>query len=193
MTISHFRTALRAVAAAALLIPALSFAADDAASPAAGSAAPLSSTDQRFVQKAAQGGLAEVQLGQLAAQKAASQQVRMLGEQMARDHGQAHTELQRLAASKGIGLPKEPSEEHREKLADLQEQSGRDFDRSYTDFMVKEHDKDIEEFEQQSENGSDPQLKAYAAKTLPVLRAHREHAESTRSAVESRASTSRAD
>lgn len=139
--------------------------------------------DQKFAMEAAQGGMMEVDLGQLAAQKAASQAVKEFGQRMVTDHGKANMQLQQIASMKGMSLPKAlPADmkQEREKLAGT---SGTEFDRMYMSHMVKDHEKDVKEFEMQAEKGADPALRSFAQETLPVLRQHLELAKSVAAQV----------
>jgi putative membrane protein len=139
--------------------------------------------DHKFAMDAAQGGLMEVELGQLAAQKASNQGVKDFGQRMVRDHGQANQQLMQIASQKGMSLPKElttDKKQHREKLAAA---SGAEFDRMYMSHMVKDHEKDVKEFEKQAQSGKDPALRSFAEQTLPILRQHLELARSLASLV----------
>ncbi len=124
-----------------------------------GSAAMVAGVDQEFAQDAAMGGMAEVELGRLAASKATNPRVVRFGQQMITDHGKANEELKEIARMKHIPLPKDLDEAHRTKKQHLEQFSGTDFDRAYVDAMVHDHEKDLDHFEQQAANGSDPELK----------------------------------
>lgn len=136
-----------------------------------------------FVMKAAHGGLAEVKLGQLATEKALSADVKAFGQQMVDDHGKANDELKQLAASKGITLPTDLDATHQATYDRLSKLSGAEFDRAYMADMVKDHHEDVNEFRRESKSGSDPDVKAWAAKTLPTLEHHLQMAESTNAKV----------
>jgi putative membrane protein len=132
----------------------------------------VSDQDREFVNKAATGGLAEVELGRIAAQRATRPSVRSFGERMVTDHGRGNAELASLARSKGIEVPTalEPSQQAmRDRLSAL---SGNDFDRAYMSEMVRDHTEDVALFERAAEISSDPDLKAWAAQSLPMLREH---------------------
>ena len=140
--------------------------------PAAAQVQLVSDQDREFVNKAATGGLAEVELGRLAAQRAARPSVRSFGERMVTDHGRGNAELATLARSKGIEVPTalEPSQQAvRDRLSSL---SGNDFDRDYMSEMVRDHTEDVALFERAAETSTDPDLKAWATRSLPMLRAH---------------------
>jgi putative membrane protein len=129
-------------------------------------------TDQQFVSLAAMGGLAEVQLGRLATERAARGSVQQFAERMVLDHGALTAELAKLAERKGLTIPVAPGEAHQQGKERLARLSGHDFDRAYMQEMVADHTKDIAHFEHQAQRGSDPDLKAFAAEALPVLRQH---------------------
>ncbi|MGQ3052291.1 MAG: DUF4142 domain-containing protein [Roseateles sp.] len=137
----------------------------------------MSAVDREFAMKAAIGGLAEVQLGELAQRQGVSDEVKRFGAQMVKDHGQANQELKRIAAGKGLELPTQLDVEHRRMAEKLQRASGAQFDRLYAQAMLGAHKKDIALFEKQASGGQDMELKAFAAKTLPALRQHLTHAQ----------------
>ena len=149
------------------------------------SAAKLSSTDKSFVEKAAVGGLAEVQMGKLAKEKAGSDQVKQFGTRMVDDHTKANDQLKQVASNKGITLPTDLDSEHKGKVAKLEKLSGAQFDRAYMDDMVSDHKKDVAEFQKQAKSGNDADIKGFASKTLPTLQEHLTLAESTDKAVKS--------
>lgn len=132
----------------------------------------LSSQDRKFLMDAAMGGLMEVELGRVAAQKGSSEAVKQFGQRMVDDHSAANTELMSLATSKGITLPTALDEKHQEHVTKMSAMSGADFDRAYMKMMVSDHTKDVSEFEKQSTKGADADLKAFAAKALPTLQEH---------------------
>jgi len=135
--------------------------------------------DHTFVTKAAIGGMAEVKLGTLATEKAANADVKSFGQQMVDDHGKANDELKQLASTKGITLPTDIDAKEQAKYDRLSKLSGAEFDRAYMREMVSDHRTDVAEFRHESEHGSDPDVKAWAAKTLPTLEHHLQIAEST--------------
>jgi putative membrane protein len=130
------------------------------------------SPDQKFVLEAAMGGMEEVQLGQLAVSKAASDDVKQFGQHMVDDHSKANDELKALAASKNITLPTELAGKQKADYDKLSKLSGAAFDREYMKMMVDDHNKDVAEFQKESTSGKDPDVKAWAAKTLPTLQQH---------------------
>jgi len=132
----------------------------------------MSSSDREFVMEAAMGGMMEVELGRIAAQKGMSESVKQFGQRMVDDHSKANEELTTLATSKGITLPTALDEKHQKDVTKLSAMSGADFDRAYSKMMLSDHNKDVKEFEKQSTKGADPDIKAFAGKTLPTLQEH---------------------
>jgi len=135
-------------------------------------ASTVAEEDSKFAVESASGGMMEVQLGELAQQKAASQKVKDFGAMMVRDHSKANDELKSIAANKNITLPPAPGEDHMDHIKKLSEKSGKEFDKDYIDLMVDDHKKDIDKFEKCSKDAKDADLKAFAAKLLPTLREH---------------------
>jgi putative membrane protein len=129
----------------------------------------LSTKDKTFMRKAAKGGMMEVAMGRLAEQNAQSEDVKSFGKRMVTDHGTANDELKSIAAKKGVKLPgKEPSEKWSS-------------DKTYMNMMVKDHEKDLAEFQEEANNGSDPDVKKFAEKTAKVVQEHLDLAKETHS------------
>ena len=127
-----------------------------------------------FLTEAASGGLAEVELGTMASTKAQNAEVKKFAQMMVTDHSKANDELKSLASKKNITLPTSPTGEHQSVIQELQGKSGAEFDKAYIDNMLEDHEKDVAEFEKQSQNNPDADVKAFAAKTLPTLKKHLE-------------------
>jgi putative membrane protein len=134
--------------------------------------AQLSSADRTFATKAAAGGQAEVTLGRLATEKAASQQVRQFGEQMVTDHSQANQELQAIAKQQNLTLPTKPDAASVSTEQRLKARSGAAFDTAYARDMVQDHQQDVADFQKEADSGQDAAVKAFAQKYLPVLQHH---------------------
>jgi putative membrane protein len=132
----------------------------------------FSEKDFKFVTDAARGGMSEVQLGELAKQRGESQAVRTFGERMATDHKKANDELKDLAAKKGAILPTSMAHKETSTFERLQKATGKEFDKVYAADMVKDHKKDVKEFQKAAKDSEDPDLKAFAQKTLPTLQEH---------------------
>jgi len=149
----------------------------------AAAAGKLSATDTKFVHEAAVGGMAEVALGRLAAQKASSPDVKQFGQRMVDDHSKANDELKTYASQKGVTLPADLDQAHKATEARLSKLSGEAFDKAYMADMVKDHDKDVASFKHASTTANDADLKAWASKTLPTLQEHQTMAKSINSKV----------
>ena len=130
--------------------------------------------DEDFMNTAAQGGMEEVKLGELAASKAQSPEVKAFGQRMVTDHNKANTELKTLAAGKNFTLPTDVNGEQKEDTEKLSKLTGAAFDKEYVKMMVEDHEKDVADFQKQSTGASDAGVKAFAAKTLPTLKSHLE-------------------
>ena len=125
-----------------------------------------------FARDAAIGGIAEVELGRLAVQKAASPKVRQFGQKMIDDHSKANADLQTAAQTQGIALPTEIDSRHKAKMGELSKLSGFEFDKAYMKDMVKDHEKDVAEFEKAAKMSGDTPVRGFAEKALPTLREH---------------------
>ncbi len=140
-----------------------------------GDVAAVDEDDAEFAVKAANGGMAEVEMSELAENKATDPGVKDFARMMITDHSQANEELKALAAQKNIALPSSPDEDKREILTRLSARSGKDFDKAYIREMVKDHEKDVKLFEDGLLEVRDAELRAFIEKTLPVLRKHLTH------------------
>ncbi|HEX9941669.1 MAG TPA: DUF4142 domain-containing protein [Thermoanaerobaculia bacterium] len=161
--------ALAALAGLLALAPALA---------ATNARSTLHSNDKKFIWNAAVGGMEEVQLGQLAAQKASNPDVKNFGQRMVDDHSKANDRLKSLAAQKGVTLPTTLPADKRKDVDKLSKLSGAAFDREYMSMMVKDHKKDVSEFDKESKQARDSDVKSFAQGTLPTLREHLQMAQS---------------
>jgi putative membrane protein len=128
--------------------------------------------DLAFYRNAAEGGLAEVEMGTMAQQQARSPSVRDFGALMVKDHSAVNEKLKVIAESKNITLPANSSVEEMATKAKLKALSGSSFDKSYIKGMIKDHQEDIAEFKKEASSGRDPEARAFASATLPTLEAH---------------------
>ncbi len=158
------------VLAVALLLPGLARA--------HGTAANVNDSDKDFLNKAAQGNMAEVKMGQLAATHAQSAAVKSFGERMVKDHTKAVDELKALATKKSVTIPTDISADQQKKYDDLAKLSGADFDKAYMDEMIKDHDQDVSEFQDAAKSAKDKDIRNLAAKLLPTLKSHQKMAHS---------------
>lgn len=141
-----------------------------------GTVSNLSTEDKEFVSKAGMGGLAEVQMGNLALEKGTHADVKAFAQRMVTDHGKANEELQALATTKGLALPAELDAVHKGGLEHLNSLSGAEFDKAYMQHMVEDHDKAVADFDKASTSAGDSEIKAWAGKTLPTLQDHQRQA-----------------
>jgi putative membrane protein len=128
--------------------------------------------DVKFFKKAAEGGIAEVELGKLAQEKSSNASVKEFGAMMVTDHSAANDKLKAIADKKSIKLPTSPSAGQMATKTKLEVLSGGTFDKSYIKGMVEDHEEDIKEFQTEAASGQDPEAKAYATATLPTLQKH---------------------
>jgi putative membrane protein len=152
---------------------------------AGSSAASAKGGDSEFVTKAAQGGMEEVELGQLASSNAASADVKQFGQRMVTDHGKANEELKSIAQKSGDSVPSGLSKKQESDKARLSKLNGAEFDKAYMKMMVSDHKEDVAEFEKEAKSGKDSDVKAFASKTLPTLKEHLQMAEQVESKVAS--------
>ena len=153
---------------AALSVAGVALAQD---APAAKSSS-VSVKDKTFMRKAAKGGMMEVAMGNLAAQNGQNDNVKSFGKRMVTDHSKANDELKSIAAQKGVTLPsKEPT---------LKWSS----DKTYVDMMVKDHEKDLSEFQEEAKTGSDPEVKKFAEDTAKMVQEHLDLAKETQSKLQ---------
>ncbi len=132
----------------------------------------LSAKDKTFMKKAAKGGTMEVTMGRLAEQNGQSDDVKSFGKRMVTDHSKANEELKSIAAQKGVKLQsKEPSEKWSS-------------DKAYMDMMVKDHEKDLAEFQEEASTGTDPDVKKFAEDTAKVVQEHLDLAKQTQSKLQ---------
>lgn len=163
--------------------PSTSSAMGSANGTAKATVASVSSSDRKFMEKAAEGGLAEVELGKLATQKASAPEVKQFGQRMVDDHGKANDQLKQLATSKGVNLPTDLDRSTKREMDKLSKLSGADFDREYMKHMVSDHKKDVSDFKSEANKAKDAELKQFASSTLPTLEQHLQLAQSTEQAA----------
>lgn len=149
--------------------------------PAAGAAtapAPMAAmAPQEFVSNAASGGLFEVQSSELALERSQTPAVKEFAQMMINDHSKANEELKTLAEAKGLTVPTEIAGPPAQHMAAVQAAEGEAFDATYMQHQAQAHAETIALFQAQAEGGEDPDLRAWAEKTLPTLNAHAEHAQ----------------
>lgn len=163
-----------ALAAAGLFLTASGALADDATNN-------VSKTDQEFMLAAAQGGMTEVKLGQLAAQNASRQDLKDFGTMMVTDHTKINTDLKALAMQKGVTLPDDLDAKHQAMVDKLNSKSGDDFDKAYIAAMIKAHKHDLKAFQSESKSTQDPDLKTFVQNAIPTISEHLQHIQDLKS------------
>jgi putative membrane protein len=138
----------------------------------------LSKSEASFVTEAAGGNLAEIKLGELAAQKGTDPKVKDFGNRMVNDHTKANNDLKPIANAGVVRWPDSPPQDAQATYDKLSKLSGDQFDRQFMTVMVKDHRKVAQRYEQELGKASDAQLKTYIQNTLPTVRIHLQHAES---------------
>jgi putative membrane protein len=146
-------------------------------STASSSSSASANADQDFIANAAKGNRAEVTLGKMVESKTKDPSVRQFAQQMVKDHTTALNELTQLAQSKNITLPEGLPDDATALQSKLSSATGKALDKDYMDSMVDDHKKDVSEFQDASQNAKDPDVKQWAAKTLPTLQAHLQKAQ----------------
>jgi len=142
------------------------------AGPSSGISDQQSMMDQAFVRKALEGGNTEVQLGQLAQQKAQSDDVKQFAQRMVQDHTQLGDQMKPLAQQLGVNEPKGPSKKDKELMAKLQGLSGQQFDDAYIKAMLKDHKQDLKEFKDVAETTQNPNVKQAAQQGAGMISQH---------------------
>jgi len=161
-----------AVATAALVAFVQSPVAQEAKKEKAG----LQKQDAKMMREIAQADLAEVQAGKLGASKASSAEVKKFAQHMVDDHGKHLSEARAMAKTKGLQLPSAPAKKHQQAMKKLESASGAQFDKVFMQQMVKDHEEALKLVQNTAKNAKDPQLKADAEKTAPVIEKHLEEA-----------------
>ena len=140
--------------------------------------------DTKFMTKAASGGMLEVQLGKAVAPNAMSPQVKMIAERMVTDHTKINDELKAMAAKMNVTLPTTLGNDAESVYKDVTGKKGIAMEKEYVDKMESDHKEDVKDFEEASTKAASPELRAFAAKTLPTLREHLAMIEKDKPAVD---------
>ena len=143
----------------------------------------VSKADSEFVKSAANAGMTEVTLGNIAIKNSTNDKVKAFGEMMVKDHTAAGDELKKIATAKNVPVPDALSEESQKHVASMEKMHGKQFDKAYINMMVEGHGKVVKEFEDIQSKGSDAELKAFAGKTLPVIKGHLDSAKSIKESI----------
>jgi putative membrane protein len=133
--------------------------------------------DNNFITNAAEGGMAEVELGRLAVSNASNDKVKQFGQRMIDDHSKAGDELKKIAGQKGVTWPSSLNAKDQATKDRLSSLKGAAFDRAYMQDMVRDHRTDVSEFKKEANSGQDTDVKNFASKTVPTLEEHLKQAE----------------
>jgi len=128
--------------------------------------------DKKFLRDAAMGGLEEVELGKLAAEKGGIDAIKQFGQKMVDDHTKAGEDLKQVASAENINIPDALDAKHQARIDKLSKLSGAAFDRAYIKDQVKDHEQDVREFQNDAQNGNDTAVKEFASRNLPTLQQH---------------------
>jgi putative membrane protein len=131
--------------------------------------------DAQFLVDAAEMNMEEIRLGQLAQQKGTSAHVKELGKMMEDAHTKSLRDLTVLAKSKNITIPSSPTDDAHDSYRKLNDKTGNDFDKAYTDLMVDKHEDAIDTFEKAASNSNDIDIRNWATTSLAQLRTHLNH------------------
>ena len=137
----------------------------------------VSKADQEFAVNTANAGMTEIRAAKLAQQQATDPEVKKYADMMIKDHTGAADKLKAVADKKNLTLPADISPDMQKNIDDLQKKSGKAFDKSYISMMVSDHKKAISAFEDESKNGSDADIRAFADNTLHTLHHHLDEAQ----------------
>lgn len=146
----------------------------------------VNTADAEFATTAANAGMMEVQLGNTAMQISQNKQVKDFGAMMVKDHTKAGNELDSLAKSKNLTLPSSLGAGDQKMVDDITKKTGAAFDKAYTDMMVNDHEKVIDAFRKEANDGKDADLKSFASNTLPLLEKHLAAAQAAQKTVKSK-------
>ena len=155
----------------------------DSVNSMASASASKTGADSAFMYKAADAGMMEIELGNYAMKNSQNKDVKNYASMMVADHTKAADELKGLASSENVTLPSALTTEHQEMVASMEKMSPKDFNKHYIDMMVSDHKKVIDAFKNESQNGKDSTIVAFASRTLPVLQKHLDSAQVVKQAI----------
>lgn len=143
----------------------------------------VSKVDSQFMMAAANAGMTEVKLGNVAVSNSSNDKVKEFGQMMIKDHTTAGDQLKKIAEARHISLPDSLSKESNKHVADMEKKKGSGFDKAYISMMVEGHQKVLKQFEDEQAKGSDNELKAFVAQTIPVIKGHLDAAKSIKESL----------
>lgn len=136
----------------------------------------VSAQDQGFINKAWNINTAEIQLGQMAQQKATNEQVKQFGEKMINDHTELNNQLSNLATQCGATLPTELTHKNKKMSDKLSKLNGSEFDKEYMNDMIKGHEQAVAAFKKESKDAAQTPVDKWAGKTVAMLEGHLDQA-----------------
>jgi len=153
--------------------------------------APAKVDDKKFAKDAVLGGMIEAELGKLAVEKASRDDIKQFGQKMVDDYTKANDQLKEVAGKEKIPIPDAVDSKHQSRIDKLSKLSGGDFDKAYVKDQLKDHQTEVREFGAEAQNGSDPNVKAFASTMLPTLQQHLELAKNLNKAEKDTAKPAR--
>ena len=130
--------------------------------------------DKKFAKDAALGGMAEVELGKLATEKASRDEIKQFGQKMVDEHTKANDQLKELASKDNIPMPDALDSKHQSRIDKQSKLSGNDFDKAFVKDQLKDHQATVRDFSAEAQSGTDPNVKTFASNMLPALQQHLE-------------------
>ncbi len=144
---------------------------------------PVNEDDSKFLVFAADAGMTEVEAAKLAKVKPISAKAKEFADMMIKDHTAAGDEVKSLASKKMVTLPAAVGNDHQKALTDLGDKKDPDFEKAYINMMVDDHQKVVDKFKDAADKCKDTDVRAFAAKTLPTLQGHLDHAKALKAAM----------
>ena len=136
-------------------------------------ASDVNKKDTEYLQKTAQGTMAEVKMGEMAQKQAADERVKQFGKRMVDDHGKDLQNIRQLASQKHVTLPDAPDEKQTKEAEKLAKLSGTDFDKEYVKYEMKDHEDDVKESGKTMKKATDPDVKNFASAEYQTVVAHK--------------------
>ena len=139
----------------------------------------INADDAQFATTAASGSMMEVEMGKLCVQQTKNSEVKKLGAMMVEDQTNLNNELKAIAANRNLTLPVLMSDKDQKMVDNMRNKSGNDFDKSYVNMMVNDHEEDITGFKKEASSGKDSDISSFATRALPTLQKHLDAAKAT--------------
>lgn len=153
----------------------------------------LNEADSKFIAQELADGMAEVKFAELAVSKTANPEVKELAQTLAKEHAKANDELRELAESNSLNLTPEISKPSEKNLQKMEKLSGAEFDESYLDYVISNHNSSIEKCERSAKGESNAELQVWVAEMIPAMKAHVARAEAIQQADASASQENRSD